>query len=84
MITVLYFARLRETFGLSSEKINLPADITDVDSLTKWLCKRNTAWEEELNQPNRVRVAVNQDIANSSTKIHDGDEIAFFPPVTGG
>jgi molybdopterin synthase sulfur carrier subunit len=84
MITLLYFARLRETFGLSSEQVELPAQVKDVRSLTDWLRQRGGIWQEELAPARPVRVAINQDMANSETAVHDGDEIAFFPPVTGG
>jgi molybdopterin synthase sulfur carrier subunit len=84
MITLLYFARLRETFGLSSEQADLPADVKDVRSLTEWLRQRGGAWQEELALDKPVRVAVNQDMAAPDTAVHDGDEVAFFPPVTGG
>ena len=84
MITLLYFARLRETFGLSSERVNLPAYVADVRSLTEWLRQRGGAWQEELGQDRLVRVAVNQDMAAPDSAVHDGDEVAFFPPVTGG
>jgi molybdopterin synthase sulfur carrier subunit len=84
MITLLYFARLRETLGLSSEQASLPADVADVRSLTEWLRRRGDAWQEELAQDRPVRVAVNQDMADPDTVVRDGDEVAFFPPVTGG
>jgi molybdopterin synthase sulfur carrier subunit len=84
MITLLYLARLRETFGLSSEQANLPAEVADVRSLTEWLRQRGGAWQEELVQGSPVRVAVNQDMATQDTAVRDGDEVAFFPPVTGG
>lgn len=84
MITLLYFARLRETFDQSSEQVELPAQVKDVRSLTDWLRQRGGVWQEELAPARPVRVAINQDMANSETAVHDGDEIAFFPPVTGG
>jgi len=84
MITLLYFARLRETLGLSSEQATLPADVADVRSLTEWLRQRGGTWPEELAQDKPVRVAVNQDMADPDTTVRDGDEVAFFPPVTGG
>lgn len=84
MITLLYFARLRETFGQSSEQVELPAQVKDVRSLTDWLRQRGGVWQDELAPARPVRVAINQDMANSETAVHDGDEIAFFPPVTGG
>lgn len=84
MITLLYFARLRESFGLASEQAELPAHVTDVSSLTEWLRQRGSVWQEELAPGKPVRVAVNQDMADLATAVRDGDEIAFFPPVTGG
>ncbi len=84
MITLLYFARLREALGVSSEKIDLPADVRDVGGLTAMLRTRGGAWERELAEGRAFRVAVNQDMADGATVIGDGDEIAIFPPVTGG
>ena len=84
MITLLYFARLREVLGLSTEQAALPAEINDVQSLTEWLSQRGDAWQEELTRKKTVRVAVNHDMAGPDTAVKDGDEIAFFPPVTGG
>jgi molybdopterin synthase sulfur carrier subunit len=84
MITVLYFARLREALGTGSECIALPAAIRDVEGVRAILVARGGAWEQEL-APNRpVRAAVNQAMAVGDTPVADGDEIAFFPPVTGG
>ncbi|MDP2962639.1 MAG: molybdopterin converting factor subunit 1 [Sulfurimicrobium sp.] len=84
MITLLYFARLREALGVSSEQIDLPEDVLDVAGLTAWLRKRGGAWERELAAGRAFRVAVNQDMADGATLISDSDEIAIFPPVTGG
>lgn len=84
MVTLLYFARLREAFGLSTEQAELPAQVKDVRSLTEWLRQRRGVWQEELAPGKPVRVAVNQDVASADTAVRDGDEIAFFPPVTGG
>jgi len=84
MITVLYFARLRESLGTASEQIALPAGVRDLESLRELLRSRGGAWAEELADSRPVRAAVNQDMAFSDTRIADGDEIAFFPPVTGG
>ncbi len=84
MITILYFARLREALGTASEQIALPAGVRDLDSLRELLRSRGGAWVEELADGRPVRAAVNQDMARGNTRIADGDEIAFFPPVTGG
>jgi molybdopterin synthase sulfur carrier subunit len=84
MITIIYFARLRESLGASSEQLVLPADVRDLDGLRGLLTTRGGAWADELAGSKPVRAAVNQDMAQGDTLIRDGDEIAFFPPVTGG
>jgi molybdopterin synthase sulfur carrier subunit len=84
MITVLYFARLREGLGKSSERIALPAAVRDVEGVRALLVARGGEWEQELAPSRPVRAAVNQAMAQGDTQVADGDEIAFFPPVTGG
>ena len=84
MITVLYFARLRETLGTSSESIALPATVRDVEGLRTLLVARGGEWEQELAPGRPVRAAVNQAMALGDAQVTDGDEVAFFPPVTGG
>jgi molybdopterin synthase sulfur carrier subunit len=84
MITILYFARLRDALGLASEQVALPAGVSDLESLRVLLRSRGASWEAELGDQKRVRAAVNQDMARGDTPVKDGDEIAFFPPVTGG
>ena len=84
MVTVLYFARLREALGKGSESIALPTAVRDVESLRALLVARGGEWAQQL-APNRpLRAAVNQAMAHGDTRVADGDEIAFFPPVTGG
>jgi molybdopterin synthase sulfur carrier subunit len=84
MITVLYFARLRESLGTSSERIDLPPGVRDLEGLRALLVARGGAWERELAPQRPVRAAVNQSMAGGDTPLADGDEVAFFPPVTGG
>ncbi len=84
MINLLYFARLREVLGRNAEQVALPEEVRDVASLTQWLRHRGGIWETELASGRRVRVAVNLEMAAANTRISDGDEVAFFPPVTGG
>ena len=84
MITVLYFARLRETLGTGSEQLALPADVRDLEGLRAMLVARGGAWEKELAPSKPVRAAVNQSMAHGDAAVADGDEVAFFPPVTGG
>jgi molybdopterin synthase sulfur carrier subunit len=84
MVTVLYFARLRETLGTGSEQLALPASGVDLSTVKQMLAARGGAWAQEFGQSNAIRAAVNQDMARADTPVRDGDEVAFFPPVTGG
>jgi molybdopterin synthase sulfur carrier subunit len=88
MITLLYFARLREVFGLASEQLPVP-DISNggtatIEHVRALLAARGGVWAQELAAGRAYRAAVNQDIAGADTLVKDGDEVAFFPPVTGG
>lgn len=84
MLTVRYFARLRESLGVDAEQMSVPTGVTDVAGFTRWLRERGGVWAEELAPGRPVRVAVNQRLAAPGTQLADGDEVAFFPPVTGG
>ena len=75
---------MREQLGTSGEEIELPAGIATVAALRACLVRRGGAWEGALAEKKNVRAAVNQDMAKSGAAIRAGDEIAFFPPVTGG
>ena len=83
-IRLLYFARLREALGLSRESLDLPQPVRDVGGLLAFLRTRGTQWETALAEGKSVRIAVNQTMAAEDTAVHDGDEVALFPPVTGG
>ena len=83
-INVVYLARLREAFGIASERVAPAADLCTVGALQGWLAARGGAWATELASGRAVRVAVNHDLANADTPIRAGDEVALFPPVTGG
>lgn len=84
MITLLYFARLRETFGVASEQVALPSGEATLESVRALLAARGGAWAVELAPGRAFRAAVNQYVARGDTPVKDGDEVAFFPPVTGG
>jgi molybdopterin synthase sulfur carrier subunit len=83
-IRILYFARLREALGLASEQVTLPDDITTTGALLGWLRQRGGDWAEHLAEDRAFRMAVNQDMADGGTVLSEGDEVALFPPVTGG
>ncbi len=83
-VRILYFARLREALGRASEELELPIGVTTVAGLRNHLIDRGGEWAGALREGKALRVAVNQEIAESATPLKSGDEIAFFPPVTGG
>jgi molybdopterin synthase sulfur carrier subunit len=83
-LKILYFAWLRTKTGVASEEVQPPESVTDVASLIAWLKSRGGGYAEALANPAVVRVAVNQEYAKGDHKIRMGDEIALFPPVTGG
>jgi len=83
-IRVLFFASLREQLGTSGEELNLPSNVTTVAALREHLVQRGGAYGKAFGGKALVRAAVNQDMVQSSAPIKPGDEVAFFPPVTGG
>ena len=83
-VKVLYFAALREQLGTAREEIELPSGVGTVAALRSHLRGRGGAWELALADGKLIRMAVNQDMAQPSAAIKAGDEVAFFPPVTGG
>lgn len=84
MLKVLFFARVREQLGCAALEFQWPGPGLDLDGLQEQLCReRGERWREVLAQDNMVR-AVNQAVVAGNCVLRDGDEIAFFPPVTGG
>jgi sulfur-carrier protein len=81
---VLYFAWLRERVGTAEERIALPPGVATVGGLVAWLREQSPGHAAALSVARTVRCAVNQEFADPDTKIAPGDEVAFFPPVTGG
>ncbi len=83
-VTILYFAWLRERVGCARESVELPDDVRDVAGLIGLLRARGRGHEAVFSLGRVVRAAVNQEFALPETVVGDGDEVAFFPPVTGG
>lgn len=81
---LLYFAWLRSKTGVAEEEVTPPADVRDVGSLLAWLKTRGPGYAAALQDLSVVRVAVNQDYARLQDKVGPTDEVALFPPVTGG
>jgi len=84
LITILYFAWLRERAGCGEERFELPVGVSTVAALVDSLRVRSEALAQAFAQPRLVRCAVNQVFAGPETAVRAGDEVAFFPPVTGG
>ena len=81
---MLYFAWLRTRAGVAEEEITPPADIRTVGDLLGWLRLRSDGHAAALKDLAIVRVAVNQEFARLDHPVKAGDEVALFPPVTGG
>jgi len=84
VVTLLYFASLRESVGVSREQVSLPSWNATVSAVVEYLRTRDGRWTDAFAPGRAWRVAVNQQMANPATPVRPGDEIAFFPPVTGG
>jgi molybdopterin synthase sulfur carrier subunit len=81
---LLYFGWVRAKIGISKEEIDLPAGVSDVGTLIDWLQNRGSAHSGALEDLSIIRVAVNQEMAEMDTPIAANDEVALFPPMTGG
>lgn len=82
-VKILYFASLREALGCASETVDLPTAVDTVAALRTHLAARGEAWAA-LDTHRNLRSAVNHKVAGPEARVAPGDEVAFFPPVTGG
>jgi molybdopterin synthase sulfur carrier subunit len=82
-VKIIYFAALRREIGIGEESLAPPDSIATVAQLLNWLKDRSPAHAKALSAP-RLMAAINQDYAGLDSAISAGDEVAFFPPVTGG
>lgn len=83
MLTIRFFARVRETLGADALELPLAENTATLDALQATLSQRGDAWRAALAEANLVR-AVNHEVAHGDRPLADGDEVAFYPPVTGG
>jgi len=81
---VLYFGWVKSKIGHGAEDIDLPAGVADVAGLIDWLKARGGGYAEAFANVSVVRAAVNQELTPLDTPIRPGDEVALFPPMTGG
>lgn len=78
------FASLREVTGVEDETLEIPAHVVTLGDLRAHLRSRGDVWSRAMDAKRAIRGAINQRMAQESDTLRDGDEIAFFPPVTGG
>jgi molybdopterin synthase sulfur carrier subunit len=83
-LKILYFASVREKVGKDAEEIELPAGVATVAALRSHLRGRGGSYENAFAEKALLRAAVNQDMVQPTAPVKAGDEVAFFPPVTGG
>jgi sulfur-carrier protein len=83
-VNLLYFAWLRQKIGRSEEQLDLPDDVTTVGALASHLARRGGGYAQAFADTARLRAAVNREHVPFDAPVADGDEVAFFPPVTGG
>ncbi len=83
-IQLRFFASVRETLGSAQESVALPAHVQTVGDVRSYLRERGGAWADALADGRALRMACNQQMTDADTRISEGCEVAFFPPVTGG
>ncbi|MFI4986034.1 MAG: molybdopterin converting factor subunit 1 [Alphaproteobacteria bacterium] len=81
---LIYFAWLKQRTGIAEEEVTPPATVKDVAALLAWLQSRGPGYAAALRDLSVVRVAVNQEFARADHPLAAGDEVALFPPMTGG
>ena len=83
-IQLRFFASLREAVGIAQESLELPDDVKTAGQVRDYLRSRGGVWADSLAEGRSLRIACNQQMAEPSTPLTEGCELAFFPPVTGG
>ena len=81
---IFYFAWVRDKIGLDSEEVELPAEIVTAEAFVEWFKTRGDAYAEVIGESNAVKMAINHEYAGPENAISNKDEVALFPPVTGG
>ena len=84
IIKILFFARIKEAVNYSTEEVDLPADVSTIKALKNHLAMRGDTWVSLFNGKQVVRSAINHALVDDLAVIQAGDEVAFFPAVTGG
>jgi len=84
VLTIHYFASVREALGKANEQLEFPDDIVNVEGLMKYLGAANPAFQSLIASESKILVAVNQIVVDRNYVLSKNDEVAFFPPMTGG
>ncbi|GAA4761534.1 molybdopterin converting factor subunit 1 [Stakelama sediminis] len=84
MLTILYFAWVREAVGKAQEEIAPPPSVTTVAELVGWLATQGEGYAEAFADPGRLRAALDQEFVSLDVPLGSAREVALFPPVTGG
>lgn len=83
-LNLVYFAWLKQSIGMGSESVEVPPDVASVEQLRLWLRNRGGGHGEAFGKDAVLRAAVNKAVVGDDHALKDGDEVAFFPPFTGG
>ncbi len=83
-VKLFYFAKVREAIGIDREELDLGSNIKTVSDLIEMLKGRGSHWQDLFSMSTTFRMAVNQEMVEATHKISANDEVAFFPPITGG
>jgi len=83
-VKLLYFAWVRQRIGLAEEEVTPPASVATVGELVEWLKGRGPGYAAAFANPTAIKAAVNQEFARPDRRLAAGDEVALFPPMTGG
>jgi molybdopterin synthase sulfur carrier subunit len=83
-IELKFFASVREALGCAAETVLLPDSVVTVGDVRQWLQQRGGVWAETLGPGRLLRMACNHEMTDAATRLSEGCEVAFFPPVTGG
>lgn len=83
-IQLKFFASVREALGVADEQADVPDSVTTVGDVRAWLRVHGGVWAETLADGRALRMACNHEMTDPDTRLTEGCEVAFFPPVTGG
>jgi|TARA_B100001093_G_scaffold284835_1_gene272017 molybdopterin synthase sulfur carrier subunit len=83
-MVIKYFSWIKEHIGKSEERIELPVNVSTIEELMLYLEKLNDKYKLAFKKKDLIKIAINKSYSSIDDKINNNDEIAFFPPVTGG